>query len=259
MMNTELQSRVSVWLKNTSQTLDISNLNLKKWPKALKGKDNLIIELDCSNNKLKSIPTLPNLTELICSYNKLKSIPSLPNLTELICSYNQLELIPSFPKLTKLDCSQNQLKSIPSLPSLTILDCTFNQLKSISSLPNLNLLYCSFNKLESVPNLHSLPNLTYLYCSYNQLESIPILPNLTCLYCSKNKLFSNKLEDWNRMWPLQRTYINTLQTAGIRRCIKTLKLRLYLPRLVQLHRELVFSPNHHGKFYKAYRWGNWSK
>ncbi len=218
MMNTELQSRINVWLNDTSKLLDIRYLNLKKWPDALKSKENLIIELDCSNNKLKSIPTLPNLTVLHCSFNKLESVPSLINLTKLIC-YN------------------NRLKSIPSLPNLTYLGCSYNQLKSIPSLPNLNQLFCSFNKLESITRL----------------------PNLTCLYCSKNKLFSNNLEDWNRMWPLQRTYINTLQTTGIRRFVKTLKLRLYLPRLVQLHRELVFSPYHHGKFYKAYRWGNWSK
>ncbi len=92
-MNTELQSRVSGWLNDTSQKLDISNLNLKKWPDALKGKENLIIELNCSTSLLESIPSLPNLTYLDCSGNQLKSIPSLPNLTWIYCHDNQLKSI----------------------------------------------------------------------------------------------------------------------------------------------------------------------
>ncbi len=201
-MNTDLQSRINQWLNDTSQKLDISYLKLKKWPDALKGKENLIIELDCSGNQLKSIPSLHSLTWINCYNNELKSLPSLPKLTYLYCSHNQLESIPT------------------------------------------------------------LPNLTSLTCHNNQLESIPSLPNLTTLSCSENKLFSNDLEDWKKIWPLQRTYINSLRElreAGIKRFIKILKLRLYLPRLTQLYRELTFSPYHPGKFYKGLRLGKWSK
>ena len=233
-MNTKLQSRLSLWLKDTSQTLYISNLNLKEWPDALKGKENLIIRLDCSDNELESIPTLPNLTYLRCCDNKLKSIPSLS-------------------KLTVLTCFDNKLKSIPSLPKLTYLHCYGNQLKSIPSLPKLTFLYCRKNQLESIP---TLPNLTHLRCSQNQLKSIHNLPKLTVIDCSDNKLFSNDLEDWKKIWPLQSTYITSLREAGIKRFIKILKFRLYL---VQLHQELLFSPYHPGKFYKAHRWGKWSK
>ncbi len=179
-MNTNLQYRINRWLNNTSEELDISSLNLNKWPDALKGKENLIIKLNCYNNQLKSIPSLPNLTYLICFCNKLGSLPSLPELT-------------------------------------------------------------------------------YLFCIGNQLESLPSLPKLITLLCSDNHLFSNSLEDWKKIWPLQHTYITTLQNAGINRLIKTLKLRLYLPRLDQLHQELVFSPYHPGKFYKKRRLGKWSK
>ncbi len=237
-METNLQSRINWWLNDTSQMLNIDNLNLKKWPDALKGKENLIIKLDCCENQLESIPGLPNLTWLECDDNRLKSILSLPNLTWLCCSRNQLESIPSLPKLTNLFCSDNQLKSIPTLPNLTYLSCSRNQ-------------------LESIP---SLPNLTQLSCNDNQLKSIPSLPKLTWfLDCDENQLFSNNLSEWRRIWPLQRTYINTLREGGIKRFVKTLRLRLYLPRLTQLHRELLFSPYHPGKFYKEFRLGKWSK
>ena len=37
-----------------------------------------------------------------------------------------------------------------------------------------------------------------------------------------------------------------------------MKLRLYLPRLTDLHQDLIYSPNHPGKFYKLLRLGDWS-
>ena len=57
-----LANKINVWLTDTSKELDISYLGLKEWPELLKGKEHLIVNLDCYNNQLKSLPDFPNLT-----------------------------------------------------------------------------------------------------------------------------------------------------------------------------------------------------
>ncbi len=52
----ELEKRIEKWLKDTSKWLDISGFGLKEWPDVLKGKEDLIIILDCDNNQLTSLP-----------------------------------------------------------------------------------------------------------------------------------------------------------------------------------------------------------
>lgn len=107
----ELMRKVKKWLKDTSKTLDISFCSLKKWPDVLKGKEDLIVKLDCSYNKLTSLPL------------------HLPNLTELECSNNRLKVLPLCPKLTGFDCNDNQLTSLPlHLPNIVTLGCFNNQL-----------------------------------------------------------------------------------------------------------------------------------
>ena len=155
--------------------------------------DNLLT-LDCSDNFLSSLPTLPNsLTILNCYGNQLNSLPTLPNsLLELYCFENLLSSLPVLPNsLTSIDCYDNQLTSLPTLPSsLIVLICYSNQLSSIPILPDsLNVLQCSYNQLSSLP---ALPNsLTVLNCGYNQLSGLPALPDsLTGLLCSNNQLSS---------------------------------------------------------------------
>ena len=59
-----------------------------------------VIEINCSNNNLTSLPDnmiFSNLTHFYCSNNKLTSLPPnmiLPNLTYFNCSYNNLYYIP---------------------------------------------------------------------------------------------------------------------------------------------------------------------
>lgn len=294
--------RVFKWLRNTSKVLDISFLNLTEWPEILKGKEDLIVKLNCSSNQLTSLPSpsdLPNLTKLYCNNNKLTSLPRLLKLTHLDCSDNRLtSLPPHLPKLTNLECENNQLTSLPlCLPNLTKLECNKNQLTSLSlCLTNLTYLRCSHNQLTSLPL--RLPNLTHLDCSYNQLTSLPLfskltellcfntqsartgtqsartgtqsarsgnhltslprLPNLTTLWCWNNALFSNKLTKWKRVWRLKALRSNEIRIRGLKRVVKVLRNRLYLPRLDALMKELIYSPNHPGKFYKDLRIGNWS-
>jgi len=69
--------------------------------------------MDVSDQKLISLPELPNSLETLdCYSNKLTSLPKLPDLLEY------------------LDCNDNKITSLPKLPD------------------TLNYLHCSNNKFE---------------------------------------------------------------------------------------------------------------
>ncbi len=148
--------------------------------------------LDCQNNQLTSLPSLPMaLQTLSCINNQLTSLPNLPaSLRSLYCSYNQLTSLPNLPAiLQNLDCQNNQLTSLPNLPAnLQGFDCSQNQLTSLPSLPaTLKTFYCSYNLLMNLPSLPG--SLEVLGCAQNQLTSLPNLPtNLYELYCANNPL-----------------------------------------------------------------------
>ena len=213
-----LEEITNKWLKDTSKMLNISGFGLRKWPELLKGKEHLVLYLDCSDNQLKLLPNFSNITWLYCSHNQLVSLPNFIKLTELHCNYNQLKSLPNFTKLTFLNCTCNQLRSLPNCPQLT-----------------------------------------FLYCWHNQLQSLPNFPNILDYgYNKGNQLFSNSLNKWRKVWKLQKLRQSELRKRGLVKVIKIITLRLYLPRLTNLHQDLIYSPHHPGKFYKKLRLGNWS-
>lgn len=122
------------------------------------------------------------ITKLQCSFNRLTSLPSLPKgLKKLNCSYNHLTSLPPLPEgMRTLECSKNQLTSLPSLPEgLGRLECSYNQLTSLPSLPEgLGELYCSENLLASLPSLPG--GMRVFGCSNNpfdqgvDIESVPL-------------------------------------------------------------------------------------
>ena len=215
----ELKKRIEEWSKNTSRWFDLSDLGLTEWPEALKGKEDLIVQLICSFNQLTSLPLLPNLADLACFHNQLTSLPLFPKLTTLMCDNNALVSLPLFPNLIGLQCHHNQLTSLPLFPKLISLSCL-----------------------------------------YNKLTSLPPFTNLTDeFWCSNNPLlFSTELAKWKKVWRLGTLRSNEIRSKGLFKVIKVLKNRLYLPRLNQLKHELIYSPNHPGKFYKNLRVGDWS-
>ena len=231
-----LKQRVKAWLKDTSEWLDISNFNLYSLPYILMGLEHLVVRLACFDNQLIYLPLLPNLIKLNCSNNRLTSLPIFPKLIQLICYNNRLTSLPLFPNLAKLWCFDNQLTSLPT------------------RLPKLTYLRCYNNRLTSLP---VFPNLTQLLCTNNQLTSLPVFPNLTQLLCTNTQLFFKGLTEWKKVWCLKALRNNEIRSRGLKKVIKVLKNRLYLPRLDSLKQELVYSPNHPGKFYKNLRVGNW--
>lgn len=145
-------------LPNSLLLLSCGNNNLNNLPNL---PDSLQF-LSCRTNNLDSLSNdsiLPiNLVQLYCSENRLKKLPLLQN------------------NLRFLFCNTNQLSELPSLPnSLSILDCVDNDLTSLPELPsNLHRLNCSFNRdLTCLPYL-PISLLTLIYDS----TSINCIPNI---------------------------------------------------------------------------------
>ena len=122
-----------------------------------------ILTLDIKSRGLKYLPDLTrfkNLQVLICYDNKLTSLPTLPqNLQELSCFNNQLTSLPTLPQnLEELDCYHNQLTSLPTLPqNLKILECYDNPIYEIVNNNNL---------IKIKQNIQILNNFRYLYYCY---------------------------------------------------------------------------------------------
>jgi len=151
-----------------------------------------LTSLDCSNNQLTQLPTLPpTLKYFSCRNNQLTQLPTLPpTLKNLDCNNNQLTQLPTLPPtLEILDCSTNQLRQLPTLPpTLECLSCSTNQLTQLPTLPpRFEYLVCNENQLTQLPTLP--PTLDCLYCNKNQLRQLPTLPSiLTHLICNNNQL-----------------------------------------------------------------------
>ena len=139
--------------------------------------------LDCSNNSLNSLPSLPNsLQYLNCEQNFiLTSLPILPNSIQYLkCIFNSLNSLPLLPNsLTYINCSFNtSLSVLPSLPnSLQTLDCGYNSLTYLPTLPNfLNYLSCGNNSIVCFPTFHD--SIKSIYLSPNPYNCLPnyVLP-----------------------------------------------------------------------------------
>jgi uncharacterized repeat protein (TIGR01451 family) len=150
--------------------------------------------LDCYNNQLTSLPTLPtSLQTLWCENNQLITLPALPTVLQFLSCYNnQLTSLPTLPTaLQILDCDGNQLTGLPALPAnLQVLSCSRNQLTSLPVFPSLlRNLSCSRNQLTVLPALPA--TLQVLSCGSNQLTSLPVLPEiLNALQSDANQLTS---------------------------------------------------------------------
>ncbi len=258
----KIEERIEEWLKDTTQILNISSLKLKEWPKQLVGKEHLITTLYYYGNNITSLPDgMINLIILNCSFSKLTTLPNdMIKLQKLNCSWNKLTTIPNnMTELLELNCFSNKLTSLPSgMIKLRMLNFSFNKLTSLNSgMTKLQRINFSFNNLTSLPN--GMIKLQSLNCYNNDLITLPDdMINLIELECYDNKLFSDDLSDWKKLWIIKRIYRKQLLTSGIKRIVKLLNNRLYLPRLNRLFEELIWSPNHPGKFFtslpKAGKW-----
>jgi len=186
-MTTEIETYLNS-LSEDILTLNVSNRGIKSLPNLTRFK-NLEV-LDCDNNQLTSLPTLPqNIEKLYCYNNKLTSLPTLPqNLKVLICFHNQLTSLPTLPqKLETLYCSSNKLNLLPTLPQkLETLYCSHNQLNLLPTLPqNLEKFNCVNNPIYEIVSNNSL---------FQIKQNIQILNNFRHLYyCLK---FKKQFRKW---------------------------------------------------------------
>ena len=177
--------------------------------------------LDCSNNILTELPTLPStLKNLYCQGNQLTSPGNLPASIESInCSSNNFSgsiyitgfkalstiKINNCPDLYSFYCYDNALTSLLAIgcTSLQTIDCHNNQLAFLGSLPdNVEVLNCSNNKFTTVTfsgysklrtlDMSSNTQLTNLECYGNALTSLSYsgCSALKSIDCANNKLTS---------------------------------------------------------------------
>ena len=173
------------WLRVSSR--GIQSLAGLEWLTAL-------TDLNCSNNQLAELPSLPDGLEVLsCDRNHLTSLPNLPDsLEELDCTDNQLTALPMLPDSLKyLMCADNKVMVLPALPGgLEYLDCDNNRLSSLPTLPaGLKNLYCSGNFLTGF-DVTGL-SLDYLICSNNYIpDPSAVIGFPTSKWDNRNYIFN---------------------------------------------------------------------
>ena len=193
------------------------NKNMKKFMYS-----NKLIWLNCSNNKLESIPKkifslkyfdfsnncvngsldfamYPNLKYLMASSNKIKSVINLSdNLEYLDLSNNPIEELDNLSnELKYLLLVQTTIKSINFIKceKLEYLDISLNEINTncFDGLPS-SLIYlnCSQCKIVSLNNLPT--SLRKLICVNNEIKTLNMLPeSIEYLDCDHNQI--TKLDD----------------------------------------------------------------
>lgn len=147
-----------------------------------------IVELDISNNTIRSIEAvqnMPSLKVLNCKKNVIVDLTPLTknsNLTQLDISYNAITTIAPLSKLTGLtllEANNNAITdigSIDTLTSLSYLNLSYNAIsdvKKIASCSALTDLSISSNEISDISALGALENLMYFDFSYNKVTQLP--------------------------------------------------------------------------------------
>lgn len=149
-----------------------------------------LISLDLSNNTIRNIDVLSNMSalqELYLQHNAVVELDALSACTSLLklnVSYNLLTSISpicNLSALTWLDASRNNIADLDDMSQLTSLKHISLSNNSLSSIANLSScsglteLFVSNNILTDISSITSLTELMYFDFSYNQVTSIPAL------------------------------------------------------------------------------------
>lgn len=166
--------------------------------------EQLTIE-DAVADQLDVITGLTNLqslriTNTIVSNDLLKGISALPNLTELTlsgCNLSNISPLAAVSGLIKLDLSNNTIRNLDALQDMSNLEelnlqrNAITDLSALAQLTNLQKLDVSFNAMQSLDSVYSVTSLIWLDASNNaiaELGSIDQLADLSYLAISSNDL-----------------------------------------------------------------------
>ena len=163
--------------------LDLSNNKISKYPDIKEYQNIIIINID--NNNIEQDIFEDNIIELCCSNNKIKSINS-QSLIRLIASNNNIKSI-NIPKINMLIINNNELNDICSYLDLKYLECISNNIQQIDCMINLEELYVSNNKLNNICNM---PKLKVLNCTSNPINKIKYFSELEILMSSTPNISS---------------------------------------------------------------------
>lgn len=147
-----------------------------------------LVELDVSNNTIRSIAAVQKMSALKllnCKQNvvtDLSPLTSNSNLTQLDISYNSVTTIAPLSKLTGLtllEANNNaitDLGAIDALTSLSYLNLSYNAITDVTKIASctaLTDLSISSNKITDISSLSALTNMLYFDFSYNQVTQLP--------------------------------------------------------------------------------------
>jgi Leucine-rich repeat (LRR) protein len=142
-----------------------------------------IISIQCINNKLTRLPSMPQLVSLNCSGNKiytLKDLVNSPNLISLTCSRNSLlnlRGLENMKNLKSLNASNNDIFDISAIKNFSSFDYLFLSNNMIIYLPD-----CKF--------LNTRKRYVHYYFDHNLIEDITHLTKNTGIWVY---LFDNPL------------------------------------------------------------------
>ena len=169
---------------------------------------NKLTSLDCNNNQLTSLPSLPTgIVTLYCENNKFTTlnITGKTSLDRLSAKNNT--------SLTSLSCPNNALTSldVSGCTALQSLYCQNNQLASLGTLPNsLQTINCANNKFSTL-TINGMSALKELYAQNNT--------NMTKLNCYGNALTALNVDGCTAMQELDCRF-NSLTSLNIGGCTK---------------------------------------
>ncbi len=181
---------------STLETLNISSKNIND----LTGIDKFLglKQLNCSNNQLTTLPTLPTTLQVLnCQNNQIPTLPSLPTgLQVLNCANNYLINLPNLPNgLTHLNFSYNSIRCLPILPS-TLQELILNEGQT-QCLPNQIANLTVRNPSNSIISMPlCTPNITV-----HPSVSNPVCPNIQLNLTTKATGVGVMTAGWQRKRP----------------------------------------------------------
>lgn len=143
-MSSVAEQRIADWIAagDDETLLDLSSLGLECLPASFPY--DKVYKLDCSNNRIKGILSLPVCVRLYC-YSNLITYINAPYIMTIDCSDNLLCHI-YFEYAEYIKCMNNFIESI-NAPNAIDVDCSNNLLPALS-LPNVKTLDCDGNYIS---------------------------------------------------------------------------------------------------------------